>query len=715
MKRISTFLCSLIVLAGLFVLLPSANAQQPAGLSAPPQAAKTAPVPAVSVPLTPAATQLGQTLHSLVAPPPSAPAPAEASVDDVSEQIADTFATNFLNTLAKAVDALKIDKATFAAPTAALSDLNKWIDNQTNDSRRMALWNSLGKNVLVIVVPSALLGIALFFFFVPVRRSLKRKRQSLPEQVGLLLGLFFLRLVPVLVFLGAALLLLEQNETQRIQRFVILNVIYALSLSYALRQVLRGLFSPSTSYLRILPLSTPQAISACRWLNAFNISIICGYFLIDVAAALRVPASFVLVFQNVFAVSLTVLAIAGILRMRLFVAGILRGTLDEKSTGFVHALRLWLARRWFSLAIIYLIISLIVILVDIKNSFALILRGTILSIIILFVARLGFVGIEAWKTPRFGNAPLLHRQVLAFFLGPVLWIASAAGIAATWGVNVKGMLATPLGQRFWGAFISIALTLLLLTFLYELVHGAIDRHLGRREKDGKTPTASARAHTLLPMVRTSIFILLSTVAVLTCLSVIGVDIAPLLAGAGIVGVAIGFGSQTLVKDFLTGLFIVAENAVAVGDIVKIDDFGGMVEALNIRTIRLRDIDGALHILPFSEVTKITNMSRGFAYALVDIGVSYDCDIKRVMEVLREIGADLQEDPVFKRTILEPIEVMGLEKFESSSIVVRARLRTRPGKQNDVRRQLLLRIKQRFDKEHIEIPFQTITQIIKSEK
>lgn len=366
MKRIGFISCAFVVLAALFALSPVAEAQQPATSVPAAEVAKpVAPASAVSVPLVPAASQLEQTLHTLVSP-----APAEGSNDDVSEQIADTFATNLLNTFAKAVDELKINKTTLGAPAAALSDLNDWLDTQTKDSHRAALWDSLAKDFLIIIVPSLLIGVALFFFFVPLRRTLKRKKQTLPEQVGLVIGLFLLRLVPVLAFLGVALLLLEQNEAHRLQRFVILNVIYALSLSYAIRQILRGLFSPSTTYLRILPLSTPQAISACRWLSSFGLAIVYGYFLIDVATALRVPPSFVLVFQNFFAVFLTALAIVAIFRMRPFVTGILKGSLEEGSASFVQALRLWLAHRWHSLAILYLIFSLGVILVDIENCFA---------------------------------------------------------------------------------------------------------------------------------------------------------------------------------------------------------------------------------------------------------------------------------------------------------------------------------------------------------
>jgi len=316
------------------------------------------------------------------------------------------------------------------------------------------------------------------------------------------------------------------------------------------------------------------------------------------------------------------------------------------------------------------------------------------------------------ETPAPGGAPLAHRQILAFLLRPALWIAALTGIAATWGVNVTLFFTTTFGQRVVGAILSIAITLFVLTVLYEILHRSIERHLGRRDEITKLPVASSRAITLLPMVRTSVFILFSTIALLTSLSAIGINIAPLLAGAGVLGVAIGFGSQTLVKDFLTGLFIVAENTIAIGDNVRIDTFEGQVEALTIRTIRLRDLDGSLHILPFSEVTKITNRSKGFAYALLDVGVAYNSDLERVMQILREVGEDIRQDPIFHRVILEPVKVMGVQELSSSSIVIRLRMRTRPGKQWDVRRLLNLRVKQRFDKEGIEIPFPVMTQLVK---
>jgi len=712
MKKLRLLL-GILALSCLLSLPATAQQTQPASPSTP------LVTPAL-LPVSPLATQIGATLQTLVGVPSSQPTASSAndnSEDNVG-QMSDVFATDILDTLGHIVDVIKTNSATLGTNLTALPDLKAWIEHQQSDPHRQVLWNALGNDLIIAVFVPLLTAIALGLLFLPVRLKLKRnKPHTLPGRVGLLASLFLLRLTPIILFLGLGLLLLDQNEVHKLPRFVILGAIYVLALSLTVHEIMRSLFAPTAPHLRLFSFTNLQATSLYRWFSAFTFVIAFGYFLIDVATALRIPLDIVVIFQNILALVLTIMTIIVIFRIRPHVASILRGKVEvgaeTETASFGIAMRAWLARHWHQLATSYLIISLAVTLLGIDNGFALMLRGTILSIFILVAARLCFLVLDLWTAPSATNAPLLHRQLLSFLLRPAIWIAALIAIAATWGFHFSNFVSTATGQRTAGAILSIALTLFILTVLYEMLNASIDRHLNRSDKNSKIPVASARARTLLPMVRNSVFILFCGIAVLACLSAVGFNIAPLLAGAGVIGVAIGFGSQTLVKDFLTGLFIVVENTIAVGDVVKIDSFSGVVEALSVRTIRLRDSDGSMHILPFSEVTKITNMTKGFAYALVDIGVSYDSDLEHVMQVLRDVGAQIQEDPVFKRVIMEPIEVMGVENLGDSSITIRARMRTRPGKQWDVRRLLLLRIKQRFDLEKIELPFPTVTHITKN--
>jgi small conductance mechanosensitive channel len=743
MKRVSLVLHGLVLAALLLAFSPSAHAaaKQTAAPPAKTEPAKTTPAetPARSpgVTLSPFAQQIGQTLQTLVrsapapaaaVPPAQTPAPAPgqtpadtaaptppAESDDLAVQITDTFSTGLINAFSKASETLKANSAALKSHASFLPELKEWLSVQAKDTRRAALWSSIGDDLVIIVLPPVLIGLAFLLFLIPLRQKVKNhKPKSLLGRLGLVAGLLFLRLVPVLAFMGTALMLLEQNETHRFQRYVVVNLIYAIGLGYTIPQLFRSIFSPTAEHLRSLPLTTAQALTGYRWLSALSVAIVFSYFLTDVASAVRVPASVIAVYEYLVAIILTGFAVVGISRSRQVVATILRGDVaNQEPLDFLRALRLWLAKHWHKLAITYLFVSLTITLVGVDNGFALMLQGTVLTLLVLGAVRLAFVGIEKWSTPKAGSPVLVHRQFLSFLLRLATWAAAALGILASWGLNVRGLFATPYGQRLTSSVISVTITLAILTVIYEMIHNSIERHLNLRDKESKALLASARARTLLPMVRASLFIVFTATALLMSLSAVGINIAPLLAGAGVVGVAIGFGSQSLVKDFLTGLFIVAENTIAVGDVVKIDAFSGVVEALSIRTLRLRDVDGSLHIFPFSEVTKITNMTRSFSYALVDVGVAYDSDLEHVMRIMREVGASIQEDPVFKRVILEPIEIMGIQDLGASSITMRARMRTRPGKQWDVRRLMLLRIKQRFDTESIEIPFPTVTQILKT--
>jgi len=187
------------------------------------------------------------------------------------------------------------------------------------------------------------------------------------------------------------------------------------------------------------------------------------------------------------------------------------------------------------------------------------------------------------------------------------------------------------------------------------------------------------------------------------LTEIGVNVAPLIAGAGVVGIAIGFGSQTLVRDVITGIFLLFEDAMAVGDVVQVGTLSGVVEQLSIRSIKLRAQDGSLHIVPFSAVTTVTNMTRDFAFAVIDVNVGYREDTDRVIEVLKEIAAGLREDAKFRTTIRDDLDILGVERLGESGVLIRVRIKTDATGRWGVAREMNRRIKKRFDELRIEIP------------
>lgn len=215
---------------------------------------------------------------------------------------------------------------------------------------------------------------------------------------------------------------------------------------------------------------------------------------------------------------------------------------------------------------------------------------------------------------------------------------------------------------------------------------------------------SKRARTLGDLLRNVATMAIIAIATLMILRELNVDIMPILTGAGIVGLAIGFGAQTLVKDIISGFFLILENQVRVGDVAEINGTGGLVEAINLRTIVLRDMRGAVHVFPCGGVTTLANLTKDFSYALLDISVAYKHDTDQVVDIMKAVAADLQTSEVFGPMTLEPMEVIGVEGFGESSVTIRVRIKTLPLRQWDIAREFRRRVKKAFDEAGIEMPF-----------
>jgi moderate conductance mechanosensitive channel len=213
-----------------------------------------------------------------------------------------------------------------------------------------------------------------------------------------------------------------------------------------------------------------------------------------------------------------------------------------------------------------------------------------------------------------------------------------------------------------------------------------------------------RARTLGSVIERVVTVLVTGVAIVMALDLFGVNIGPVLTGAGIAGLAVGFGAQTLVRDVISGFFLILENQVRVGDIATINGTEGLVEAINLRTIVLRDLEGTVHVFPNGAINTLGNRSKDFSYYVVDLAVSYYDDPDQVAAAVREVGAALQADPVFGPSILEPIEILGVDAFGEWSVKMKVRIRTVPLKQWEVGRELRRRIIKTFEQRGFSIPF-----------
>jgi small conductance mechanosensitive channel len=318
---------------------------------------------------------------------------------------------------------------------------------------------------------------------------------------------------------------------------------------------------------------------------------------------------------------------------------------------------------------------------------------------------------------RFHIRPALKRQLpglerranrylplLSSVLRTLIYLVVALAILQAWGLGTLDWLLSGPGRAVIAVLARVAAILAVAVAAWEIVGGSLERRLQETGPDGQALVRSARTRTLMSVARNALLVVVSVISVLMILAELGINITPLLAGAGVVGLAVGFGAQKLVQDVITGVFILFQDLMVVGDVVKLGDRAGVVEGISIRTVRIRDLSGTVHTIPFSAIDTVSNLTRDFSFYVFDVGVAYREDVDQVMELLREVGEELRSDPDFAPMILEPLEVFGVDAFADSAVVIKARFKTVPLKQWSVGREFNRRMKHRFDAEGIEIPF-----------
>lgn len=283
----------------------------------------------------------------------------------------------------------------------------------------------------------------------------------------------------------------------------------------------------------------------------------------------------------------------------------------------------------------------------------------------------------------------------AFALGVIF---AFIGFITVWNDNPEKIFSTNAFtftvQSVFSVFFIIFVGLVILDVLNNILNlffKKIDNH-------------SSRVNTLFPIIKNTVYFTVFLLLGLTLISELGINIYPLLAGAGVIGFAIGFGAQALVKDIITGFIIIIEDLFQVGDVVQLGDSTGLVERVTIRKVQLRDLGGIVYTIPFGEISVVKNFTKEFSFYLMDIGISYREDTDEVIELLHEISKEMREDEDFKDLMLEDIEIFGVDQFADSAVIIKARIKTPPIQQWTVGREFNRRMKYAFDKHGIEIPF-----------
>jgi small-conductance mechanosensitive channel len=529
------------------------------------------------------------------------------------------------------------------------------------------------------------------------------------------LGRFLLDLLPILAMAAVGYALLGTAlGTPSTTRLVILAMLNAYILCRIVITVTRLLVAPDSPRLRLVHLSDEGAGYILRWVRRIVILAVFGYAIAEVALlfGLYRVAHDALLKMVSLAVHMSLVVV--VLQKRRPVAELIAGKPD--ATGAVAVVRRRAARVWHVVAIFYLVALWLVWAFEVQDGFARLIRIFISTVVISIAARLlnvvatGVVDralrVDATLAARYPGLDIRARRYHPVARATVTGIIAAFAAVAlfeAWGLDsLSWFTEGALGGRVVSAVVTIGVTLIVSLLAWELANAGVQRELARLTRDSQAARA-ARLRTLLPMFRSTLLVTILIVAALMVLSEVGVNIAPLLAGAGVLGIAIGFGSQKLVQDVITGLFLLLENTMQVGDVVSLGGLTGSVENLSIRTIRLRALDGSVHIVPFSAVTTVTNMTRDYGYVVLDVTVGLNEEPDHVADLIRDVVRTMRGESRWKSAIRDDIEMMGVEKFVDLGFVLRARIMTLPGQRWAVGRELNRRVKHRFDELAIESP------------
>ncbi len=640
-------------------------------------------------------------------------------------QAEEAASTTLLGQISQRTEAISQEVLAAAAVVVDVPRLVIWVEQQASDPVLRDFWLDVGLKLLTTF------GLALAAEWL-MRRVLQRPRRSLTNghdylavRLALMAARALFDALPVLTFAAVAYIILPFIGARFATERVATTLIGAYVTARILASVARIVLLP-----RLGPPLFPRLSEETRgylyvWAKRFTYWTVYGYAITAAAWWLGVPGGIYALLLKSTALVLTVLAIIFVLQNRVSVREWLRGR--KQAAGVAEGVRevsSWrvlrdrLADTWHILAITYIAAIFLVYALRVNGGFIYVLRGTLLTLAILVVARIvvnltrrasrhGFaIGAELkQKFPTLEQRANRYLPVFSVVIAALVYAFAFLAVLQAWNIAAFAWLDSDFGRRLTTSLISIGTVILIALTIWEVFSSAIERYLNAVDQDNLPLARSARARTLLPLLRTAMMVLILLLVSLIILSQIGVDIAPLLAGAGVVGLAIGFGSQALVKDVITGLFMLIEDTLAVGDVVDVGKGHlGVVEAISIRTIRLRDNAGGVHSVPFSEVSSVTNLTKDYAYYISNVAVSYREDPDRVAAVLQEVAGELMRDAAFRPFILEPLEVIGIDKMTELGVTIQSRLKTLPRKQWMVGREFVRRMKQAFDRAGIEMPY-----------
>jgi small-conductance mechanosensitive channel len=473
--------------------------------------------------------------------------------------------------------------------------------------------------------------------------------------------------------------------------------------------------APRAPGLRLLQMRDDAARFAHDWL----VRIVCvagaGAALAEAAAPLGLTDTAHDSLLKAIALVVHVLIAIVILKCRVPVAAWIRESMQGRRS-FV-LLGNWIADVWAGLSVFLILALWFVWALDVRNGYRTLFHLFGVTVLVLVAARvvaivafgaLGRIFHTAGREDDLSDKSIVHRHAYRYYpllrrvIRTVIIVVTLLTLLQLWGLHVFTLFSSGgVGHRLASALVTIGVAAAFAVIVWEGANVMVEQRLERWTSSGDLLRA-ARLRTLLPMMRSALFIVIAMVVVLTGLSEIGVNTAPLLASASIFGVALGFGSQKLVQDLITGIFLLMENAMQVGDYVTLAGVSGTVEYLSIRTVRLRGSDGSLFTVPFSSVSTVNNTNRGLGNAAVRVSIALGQDVNLAANTLKEIGASLREDDAFKDGILSDFALWGVDAVDGSTVTLAGQMQCRDTARWGVQREFNRRVVDRFTERGIEI-------------
>ena len=485
-------------------------------------------------------------------------------------------------------------------------------------------------------------------------------------------------------------------------------------LTWAVAMLLRLVFAPRHPTTRLLHLDDPAAGFLYRWLlwvagTSIFLWLTVG-LLVEAGTPVGMPPRAAQVLMLITGAILAAVLIAMIARCRVQVAAAILASTNDHG----HGWRSSLAAFWHYFAILYVVVTFLLWAASTLDGRPSAVWAAVASVGVLLVYPLldrwigrGIDDMLSSGAP--GTEARRHEigRVLHRVMSVLLVILLFAGIHELWEFDLFDEAGARIRHVVVGASFDLAAAILLAVLGWQLIKTGIDRNLAAREENGVMVEPTMRARTLLPLARKFLVVVLVVMTMMLLLSAIGVNIGPLLAGAGVIGLAIGFGAQTLVRDIITGVFLLLDDAFRVGEYIVSGTYKGTVEEIGMRAVKLRHHRGPLYTVPFSELRGVQNQSRDWVIDKFSIGITYDSDIEKARKLIKKIGEKLAAEPEHAPHILEPMKMQGVDAFGDFAIQVRVKMKTRPGEQFVIRRKANAMIKKAFDENGIKFASPTV--------